>query len=136
IPLEDYRQEVEGAKLFLKGQNRKVVKAMREKVKTAAEEGKFEEAVRLRDSIEAIKSILQKQAVINDTSEKDWDAVGYYGDERGCLIETVHVRAGRVIGTRPHFLPHFDPNDLAEDSREWMVDFLNQYYEDNFIPDE
>src|SRR5690606_8473461 len=22
------------------------------------------------------------------------------------------------------------------DSREWMVDFLNQYYEDNFIPDE
>ncbi|MGZ7196699.1 hypothetical protein ACXWOC_10975, partial [Streptococcus pyogenes] len=23
-----------------------------------------------------------------------------------------------------------------EDPREWLVDFLNQYYDDNFIPDE
>ncbi len=136
VTKEEYRGEVEGAKLFLKGQNRKVLKTMKEKMMGAAEEEKFEVAARLRDSMEAIKSILQKQAVINDTTEKDQDAVGFYGDERGCLIETVHVRAGRVIGTRPHYLPHFDPNDPAEDHREWMVDFLNQYYEDNFIPDD
>lgn len=136
ISREDYRDEVEGAKLFLKGQNRKVIKALSEKMMAAAEEEKFEVAARLRDSVQAIKAILEKQAVINDTSEKDQDAVGFFGDERGCLIETVHVRAGRVIGTRPHYLPHFDPNDASEDPREWLVDFLNQYYEDNFIPDE
>ncbi|HEX7673665.1 MAG TPA: excinuclease ABC subunit UvrC [Bdellovibrio sp.] len=136
VSKEEYRMEVEGAKLFLKGQNRKVVKAMTEKMRTAADEEKFEVAARLRDSIESIKTILQKQAVINDTTEKDQDAIGFYGDERGCLIETVHVRAGRVIGTRSHYLPHFDPNDPVEDPREWMTDFLNQYYEDNFIPDE
>lgn len=136
ISQEDYHTEVEGAKLFLKGQNRKVVKAMTEKMMTAANEEKFEVAARLRDSIKSIKAILQKQAVINDTTEKDSDAVGFYGDSRGCLIETVHVRAGRVIGTRPHFLPHFDPNDPVEDHREWLIDFLNQYYEDNFIPDD
>ncbi len=132
----DYRAEVEGAKLFLKGQNRSVLKNLKQKMLAAAEEEKFEVAARLRDSIEAIKAILQKQAVINDTSDKDQDALGFFGDERGCLIETVHVRAGRVIGTRSHYLPHFDPNDALEDPREWMVDFLNQYYEDNFIPDE
>ncbi|MEN0058518.1 MAG: excinuclease ABC subunit UvrC [Bdellovibrio sp.] len=136
ISREDYRQEVEGAKLFLKGQNRKMLKALDEKMHTAAEEEKFEVAARLRDSVAAIKAILEKQAVINDTTEKDQDAVGFFGDHRGCLIETVHVRAGRVIGTRPHYLPHFDPNDAQEDPREWLVDFLNQYYEDNFIPDE
>ncbi|UYL07733.1 excinuclease ABC subunit UvrC [Bdellovibrio sp. SKB1291214] len=136
ISQQDYKSEVEGAKLFLKGQNKKVIKALKDKMMGAADEEKFEVAARLRDSIEAIKTILEKQAVINDTSEKDQDAVGFYGDERGCLIETVHVRGGRVIGTRPHFLPHFDPNDSAEDPREWMVDFLNQYYEDNFIPDD
>lgn len=136
VSQEEYRGEVEGAKLFLKGQNRKVLKTMKEKMMSAAEEEKFEVAARMRDSMEAIKAILQKQAVINDTTEKDQDAVGFFGDERGCLIETVHVRAGRVIGTRPHYLPHFDPNDPIEDHREWMVDFLNQYYEDNFIPDD
>jgi excinuclease ABC subunit C len=136
ISQEDYHTEVEGAKLFLKGQNRKVVKTMSEKMMTAAAEEKFEVAARLRDSIQSIKAILQKQAVINDTTEKDSDAVGFFGDSRGCLIETVHVRAGRVIGTRPHFLPHFDPNDPVEDHREWLIDFMNQYYVDNFIPDE
>ncbi|QLY24098.1 excinuclease ABC subunit UvrC [Bdellovibrio sp. KM01] len=136
ISQEEYKGEVEGAKLFLKGQNKKVIKALKEKMMSAADEEKFEVAARLRDSIEAIKTILEKQSVINDTTEKDQDAVGYYGDDRGCLIETVHVRSGRVIGTRPHFLPHFDPNDPVEDPREWMVDFLNQYYEDNFIPDD
>ncbi|MFM6929694.1 MAG: excinuclease ABC subunit UvrC [Bdellovibrio sp.] len=136
ISQEDYRSEVEGAKLFLKGQNRKVIKSLTEKMMLSAEEEKFEVAARLRDSISSIKAILEKQAVINDTTEKDQDAVGFFGDERGCLIETVHVRAGRVIGTRPHFLPHFDPNDPVEDHREWLVDFLNQYYDDNFIPDD
>lgn len=136
INQEDYRNEVDGAKLFLKGQNRKVVKSMTEKMTAAADEEKFEVAARLRDSVQAIKAILQKQAVINDTSDKDQDAVGFAGDHRGCLIETVHVRAGRVIGTRSHYLPHFDPHDPLEDPREWMVDFLNQYYDDNFIPDD
>jgi excinuclease ABC, C subunit len=136
ISQEDYKSEVEGAKLFLKGQNKKVLKTLKEKMMGAADEEKFEVAARLRDSVEAIKAILQKQAVINDTTDKDQDAVGYYGDERGCLIETVHVRAGRVIGTRPHYLPHFNPNDTVEDPREWLTDFLNQYYEDNFIPDD
>lgn len=136
ISQNEYREEVEGAKLFLKGQNKKVVKNITEKMMTAAEEEKFEVAARLRDSVQAIKAILEKQAVINDTSEKDQDAIGFFGDERGCLIETVHVRAGRVLGTRPHYLPHFDPNDPLEDPREWLVDFLNQYYDDNFIPDD
>lgn len=136
ISKEQYREELEGARLFLKGQNKKVVKSLTERMMGAAEEEKFEVAARLRDSISAVKAILEKQAVINDTSEKDQDAVGFYGDERGCLIETVHIRSGRVIGTRPHFLPHIDPNSVTEDPREWLVDFLNQYYDDNFIPDE
>ncbi len=136
ISQEDYKTEVEGAKLFLKGQNKKVLKALTEKMRTAADEEKFEVAARLRDSIESVKAILQKQSVINDSSDKDQDAVGFFGDHRGCLIETVHIRAGRVIGTRPHYLPHFDPNDPLEDHREWLIDFLNQYYADNFIPDE
>ncbi|MFP5519812.1 MAG: excinuclease ABC subunit UvrC [Bdellovibrionia bacterium] len=136
ISQEDYRAEVEGAKLFLKGQNKKVLKQLNTRMMTSADEEKFEVAARLRDSIQAIKAILEKQAVINDTTEKDQDAVGFYGDERGVLIETVHVRSGRVIGTRPHFLPQVDPQDPQEDPREWLVDFLNQYYEDNFIPDD
>lgn len=136
ISKEDYRKDMEGAKAFLKGHDKKVLKVLKERMLQAAGEEKFEVAAGLRDSVEAIKSVLQKQAVINATSDKDQDAVGFYGDDRGCLIETLHIRQGRVLGTRPHFFPLLDPHDKAEDAREWLVGFLNQYYEDNIIPEE
>lgn len=105
-------------------------------MKAAANEEKFEIAASLRDSMYTVKSILEKQAVINDSSDKDTDALGFYGDERGVLIETVHVRSGRVLGTRPFFFSNINPKSESEDVRDWLVDFLNQYYEDNIIPDE
>lgn len=136
ISSDDYREEVDGAKLFLKGQDKKVIKVISQRMHQMADEEKFEVAAKLRDSLQAIKAVLAKQSVINDTSEKDQDAISYFGDDRGCLIETLHVRAGRVLGTRSHFLPQVDPQSSMEDPREWFVDFMNQYYEDNFIPDD
>lgn len=136
ISQEDYKSETEGALLFLKGQNKKIIKGLTEKMMKMAEEEKFEVAARMRDSIQAIKAIQEKQAVINDTSEKDQDVVGYYGDERGTVIETVHIRQGRVLGVRPHYLPNLNTLDSLEDPRDWMVSFLNQYYDENIIPDE
>lgn len=132
----DYRKDLEGAKAFLRGQNQKVVKELMARMKGAASEEKFEVAARLRDSIEAVKSILERQAVITATSDIDQDAIGYHGDERGTLIETLHVRQGRVIGNRAHFFPMLDPLEPLEDVREWLISFLVQYYEENFVPDE
>jgi len=136
VTTEEYRDEVQGAMLFLKGQNKKVIKTLTDRMTSAAEHERFEAAAKLRDSIEAIKSILERQSVVNDSSEKDQDAIGFHGDEEGCMIVTVHVRQGRVIGIRNHRLTNLNPNDPQEDPREWMVSFLNQYYEDNIIPDE
>lgn len=136
ISKEEYRDDVEGAKDFLKGRSKKLIKDLEKKMTAAAAEEKFEVAAKMRDSLFAIKSIIAKQIVINDSSEKDQDIVSYYGDERGVLIETLHVRSGRVIGHRPHFLSNINPLSPNEDPREWLASFLNQYYEDNFIPDD
>ncbi|MEK6627401.1 MAG: excinuclease ABC subunit UvrC [Bdellovibrionota bacterium] len=136
ISSEDYKAEVEGAKDFLKGRSKKLIKDLEKKMSLAATEEKFEVAAKMRDSMSAIKSIIAKQIVINDSSDKDQDIVSYFGDERGVLIETLHVRSGRVIGHRPHFLSNINPLSTEEDPREWLASFLNQYYEDNFIPDD
>lgn len=136
ITKEDYRADVEGAKDFLKGRSKKLIKDLEKKMHINAGEEKFEVAAKMRDSMFAIKNIIEKQTIINDTSEKDQDAVSYYGDERGVMIETIHIRAGRVIGNRSHFVNSVDPNSPDEDAREWLASLLNQYYEDNFIPDE
>jgi excinuclease ABC subunit C len=136
VTKDEYRADIEGARSFLKGQDKKLIKVLSDRMMSAAADERFEVAARLRDSVGAVKAILEKQNVINASSDKDQDAIGFFGDERGTLIETVHVRSGRVIGTRPHFFPLLDPDDKSEDAREWLVSFMNQYYEDNIIPDE
>lgn len=136
VTKEIYRDDVEGAKDFLKGRSKKLIKDLEKRMVIAADEEKFEVAAKMRDSLVAIKSIIAKQIVINDQSDKDQDIISYFGDERGVLVETLHVRSGRVIGHRPHFLSNVNPLSPDEDPREWLASFLNQYYEDNFIPDD
>ncbi len=141
ITQADYKSEIEGAKDFLKGRSRKLLKDIEIKMKAAAVDEKFEVAARARDAMFAVRNILERQAVVNDSSEIDQDVISYFGDERGTLIETLHVRSGRVIGTRSHMLSSLeavvgDESNEAGDVRDWFVSFLNQYYEDNIIPDE
>lgn len=136
ITEEVYGQDIKAAIAFLRGRDKTVVRDMTKRMKQAAEEERFEAAAKIRDSIEAVKKILERQAVVNDTSEIDQDVIGFFGADAGTLVETLHIRSGRVIGTRSHFLPLLDPNAPEEDVREWLTSFINQYYEDNFIPDE
>lgn len=136
VSKEEYGDDMKSTVAFLRGRDKAVVRDLTKKMKTAAADERFENAAKLRDSIDAIKQILERQAVVNDTSEIDQDVIGYHGTDAGTLVYTVHIRSGRVIGNRDHFLSLLDPNSPDEDVREWLTSFVNQYYEDNFIPDE
>lgn len=136
INKEDYGIDVDSALEFLRGQDQKVIKRLNKRMKEASKEERFEAAAKYRDSIYAIEAIFEKQSVISDSDEVDQDVVAYYGDERGTLIETVHLRKGRMIGNRAHFISRLNCNSESEDPREWLTSFLNQYYTDNIVPDE
>jgi excinuclease ABC subunit C len=132
----DYRKDVQAALDFLKGRSAKLMKDLQANMKQAAKDERFESAAKLRDALNAMERIWEKQIVVSLKKDIDQDVVAFVGDPRGTLVETLHVRAGRVIGTRPHFLPKLDPNAPGEEIQEWLPSFLNQYYADNFVPDE
>lgn len=136
ISREDYRKDIDSALEFLRGQDAKLLKDLNRKMKKAAQEERFEAAAKLRDSIGAVEQIWEKQAVVSTDQDVDQDVIAYFGDNRGTLIETVHIRKGRLIGNRAHFLSRLDVTAEGEDPREWLTSFINQYYTDNIIPDE
>lgn len=136
VGYEEYSEDVKQAVQFLRGKDKQIVRDLTKRMHLASDEERFETAAKLRDSIVAVKAVLERQAVVNDTSELDQDVVGYHGDERGTLVEVLHIRSGRVIGTKGHFLPLLDSNSPEEDAREWLTSFLNQYYDEALIPDE
>lgn len=136
VGYEEYSEDVKQAVQFLRGKDKQIVRDLTKRMHLASDEERFETAAKLRDSIVAVKAVLERQAVVNDTSELDQDVVGYHGDDRGTLVEVLHIRSGRVIGTKGHFLPLLDSNSPEEDAREWLTSFLNQYYDEALIPDE
>ncbi len=136
IAVEEYGERVKSAVQFLKGRDRKILRELDDQMVALAKGERFEEAARLRDGIKGLEAALEKQIVVNDKKDIDQDVVSFFGDVRGTLIETLHIRAGRVVGSRPHFIGHLDTTDAAEDPRDWMASFLNQYYESNIVPDE
>lgn len=136
ITESEYKIEVENALDFLKGRDKKVIKNLKAKMKEASTAERYEAAAKLRDSISAIQAVLEKQAVINDKTELNQDVIAYFGDERGTLVETLHIRAGRVIGSQAQFLPKLHASSPDEDPKEWLTSFINQYYSDNIVPDQ
>jgi excinuclease ABC subunit C len=136
IDEQSYKKEIDAASLFLRGRDKKVLEILESRMIEASSQERFEAAARLRDGIKGLKAALQKQAVVTTKVDLDQDVVGFFGDERGTTVELLHIRAGRVVGSRPHFLGHLNSKDPSEDVRDWLMSFLNQYYEENVVPDE
>lgn len=136
VTKKDYGKDVQKALRFLKGQSQVLVKELRERMIQLSEEEKYEQAARWRDTLKSLEAILEKQAVVETGVEKDLDFVAYCGNERGTVVQFLHVRQGRVLGTRSQFIAGFNCDDPSEDPREWFVSVINQYYWENIVPDE
>jgi len=142
---EAYRERINQAAEILRGGTRDTVKALSEKMYRCAEELKFEEAARCRDTIEALRKLSERQKAVG-SPDVECDIVGLYmqniGQEaafRDC-VSVFYVRSGYIADSE-HFLfgndeilPEWE-TDAAEDSP--MVAFLVSLYQSReFIPGE
>jgi excinuclease ABC subunit C len=135
VTKEEYAKDVKNVVRFLEGSTDKILRDLEKNMKAKAAEEQFEAAAQLRDSWRALQSILARQVVVSEGSF-DQDIFAYCGDERGTLIESLHLRKGRLIGSQSRFFPQIDPNSEDENPKEWLTSFLSQYYLGNFIPDQ
>ncbi|MGE0763021.1 MAG: excinuclease ABC subunit UvrC [Bdellovibrionales bacterium] len=136
ISVAEYAVDVKSALQFLRGRDKSVIKDLETRMKEASKSERYEAAAKFRDSLQAVQAIWEKQAVIKADRDVDQDIIGFVGDERGTLIEIISVRAGRLIGRQSHFMSRLNAASPQEDVRDWLTSFMNQYYSDNFIPDE
>lgn len=136
VSVDEYKFDLKSALSFLQGYDKKVLKDLKQRMKAAADEERFEAAAKIRDSMNAVEVIWEKQSVVNAGQQADQDVIGFVGGPSGTLVEILNIRKGRLIGQQSHFLAQVNCESQDEDIREWLISFLNQYYSDNFIPDE
>jgi len=123
IGREDYAGIVDRMDRFLSGKAGDVVEEIREAMEAAAGRLDFEEAARLRDRLQAMESVVQRQKVAG-VQEVDEDFVGLavLGDQAGVAV--LRVREGRLLGKEQRFLT----GATGKPEAELLASFLAQFY--------
>lgn len=122
---EEYMAVIKQVILFLEGKHDEVLKSLQEKMQAAAEELNFEEAARIRDRIQAVERILEKQRVISTEGQDDQDVIAFAsGDDETCVM-AFFFRNGKLIG-REFFILQ---GTRESTPGEIMTSFLQQFYE-------
>src|SRR2546423_9156097 len=130
---EEYASVIKQVILFLEGKHDEVVKSLQEKMNEAAENLNFEEAARMRDRIQAVERVLEKQRIISTEGQDDQDVIACASGEDETCGMTFFFRNGKLIGREFFILP----GTRDSSPREVMASFLQQFYESSpHIPPE
>jgi excinuclease ABC subunit C len=124
VATEEYQAQARALKNFLEGRSDDVLKDLEKRMRDAAAEMKFEDAAKLRDQIEAVKSVIEKQQVVSLQNE-DYDALGLYIEAGIASVASLVVRAGKLIGDQHFFLQNIEGRGEAE----VLSAFVKQHYE-------
>lgn len=132
ISEEAYGEKVKKAMEFLNGNYEPVLKELETKMRDAAENLEFEQAIEYRELLGSVKQIAQKQKISNSDGE-DKDIIAMANDKEDAVVQVFFVREGRLIG-RDHFYLRIAPE---EKPAEILGSFVKQFYAGTpFIPKE
>lgn len=121
IKKSDYDEAVDGAVAFLKGDSRDIITDLRVKMEKAAEELDFEQAAKLRDRINSIERIKEKQKVVYKSVEEQ-DVFATADIDGSVCLAVLRFSNGRLFDSEHFFFD--DPGD-----KEGMrSDFITSYY--------
>ena len=126
VTKEEYRKQIDEIIDLLEGKTEKIVKELKQQMEETSNKLEFEKAAEIRDRIQAIERVSEKQKVSN-ISENNIDVIGIAKSELEICIEIFFVRGSKMIGREHYF--YTDLKDM-EDS-EILSGFIKQYYLDN-----
>ena len=117
----EYRAVMEQARQLLQGNYKAVADQIKEQMLTAAENLEFELAASLRDRLNAVEALGQKQ-LVTAGAFADTDVVGYGQTETKACFAVLHYSGGNLLDKDFEIFP------LPDDPKEAVSSLLKQYY--------
>lgn len=127
VKLSDYKESLAQALDFLKGGSSNSVKQLTAQMEQAAENLEFERAARIRDKINAVKKMGEKQKVVAN-KVLDEDVIASFTDSGKICFHIFRFEGGRLFD-RESFI--FDSGDTESEYEEFL---LSYYTMRNDIP--
>jgi len=124
-----YREIIHQVRMFLGGKNEDLIERLKKRMEEESEQLHFEAAAKIRDQIEHIEHVIEKQKIVS-RDFLDQDVIGFHRQDSGIIIYSLFVRAGKLLGGKGFTFPSAGLPD-----EEILSSFLRQYYrEGKFIP--
>ena len=123
---QEYKKQIDEIIDLLEGKTEKIIKELEKQMQEASVKLEFEKAAELRDRIQSIKRVSEKQKVSN-ISENNIDVIGIAKSDIQICIEIFFVRGSKMIGREHYF--YKDLKDMED--KEILSGFIKQYYLDN-----
>lgn len=126
---EGYARTVEAVRAFLEGRADDLVQRLTREMEAAAAAEQFERAAVLRDQIQALNTVRERQKIIS-TDLKDLDVVGLARQGSEACVQVFFVRDGRLLGRESFFLDRL----AGVPEGEILSAFIQQFYAGNLQP--
>ncbi|HKD74740.1 MAG TPA: excinuclease ABC subunit UvrC, partial [Ktedonobacterales bacterium] len=122
---EEYDAIIRQVVLFLEGKHDAVLDDLRGEMDKAAEDLEFERAAVLRDRIDAVSQMLEKQKIINTTHPDDQDVIALASADDETCAQIFFFRGGKLAGRESFILKGTRDTGPGE----VMASFIQQFYE-------
>ncbi|WP_370556807.1 excinuclease ABC subunit UvrC [Edwardsiella tarda] len=130
----EYARQVDYVRLFLSGKDSQVVDALVARMEEASRALRFEEAARLRDQIQAVRRVTERQFISGD--HDDIDVVGVAFEAGMACVHVLFIRQGQVLGSRSYFPRVPAGTELAEVVQTFIGQFYLQGSQTRTLPGE
>lgn len=124
IDQANYRQMISDLCEFLNGRTEPIVNRLTAEMELASAQLRFEKAASVRDQLQAIESIVERQKVISN-DYIDSDVIAMARSEREACVQVFFIRGGKLIG-REYFMME---NTAESPDADVMAEFIKQYYD-------
>ncbi len=125
IGKEDYRGLIKKLEQFLRGEVDDVVESIQAEMQQAANQLRFEDAAKLRDQLDAVQQIVERQRIVLSCDYADTDVVAMARSERDTCVQVFFIRGGRMIGREYFLMEGADDTPNAE----VVAEFIKQFYD-------
>jgi excinuclease ABC subunit C len=122
VSRDEYSRRLDQAVLVLKGRYDELLGRLREQMKSASDDLRYEDAARIRDRISALERTLERQRVIAQ-HPVDQDVVGLFREGASGVVLLMQVRQGRWLGDS-----RFRFSGIEAPGADVVRQFLSQHY--------
>jgi excinuclease ABC subunit C len=119
-----YHQMIADLCQFLNGRTEPIVSRLRADMEKAAEEMRYERAAAVRDQLQAIERVVEKQKVVSQ-DYVDSDVIAMARADGDACVQVFFIRGGKLVG-RDYFL--LDGAEGTADS-DVISGFMKQFYD-------